>query len=82
MRRPYDRGFTHAGYVKMGQEVYPCTLTDMSLSGATLNFEGPIDLPDQFTVQLTRDGHVTRRCTVVWNDGVQVGVIFEVDEEG
>ena len=39
MRRPYDRGFTHAGYVKMGQEVYPCTLTDMSLSGAAIAAE-------------------------------------------
>jgi hypothetical protein len=81
MRRSYGRGFTHAGYVKTGQEVYACKLTDMSLSGATLSFASPIDLPDHFTVQLTRDGHVTRNCTVAWNDGVQVGVVFGINKE-
>jgi len=49
----------------------------MSRSGATLTFDGPIDLPDRFSIQLTSDGKVFRDCVVQWHDGIQIGVSFE-----
>jgi hypothetical protein len=74
------RGFTHDGYVKIGEEIYPCQLTAMSSAGATLNFEGPVDLPERFTIQLTRDGKVTRDCVVWWYEGTRMEVIFRTAE--
>jgi len=77
MRLPSTRGFSHSGYVKTGGEIYRCELTNMPTSGATLSFEGPVDLPDDFTIQLTSDGKVTRHCTVSWSEGIYVGVVFK-----
>lgn len=74
------RGFSHAGFVKAGEETYPCHFTDMTRIGAILIFDGPIDLPDKFTVHLTADGKVTRRCRARWHEGNQIGVSFDPDE--
>ena len=76
MRLPSTRGFSHSGYVKTGGEIYRCELTEMSASGATLSFEGPVDLPDHFSIQLTSDGKVARDCVVSWSEGIYVGVVF------
>lgn len=74
------RGFSHAGYVKTGEETYPCYFTNMSRIGAILVFDGPIDLPDHFTICLTADGKVMRHCQVRWHEGNQIGVSFGADE--
>ena len=74
------RGFSHAGYVKAGEETYPCHLINMTRIGATLIFDGPIDLPDRFTIHLTADGKVARQCQVRWHEGNQIGVSFAADE--
>jgi hypothetical protein len=70
------KGLTHAGYVKTGEEVYPCHFTNMSGTGAIVIFDGPIDLPDRFTVRLAPDGRVERDCTVLWSEGTQIGISF------
>jgi hypothetical protein len=36
----------------------------------------PDDVPDQFTVVLSRDGAVNRDCGVVWRSEREVGVQF------
>jgi hypothetical protein len=77
MRLPSAQGFSHSGYVKTGGEIYRCELMEMSATGATLSFEGPVDLPDHFTIQLTSDGKVTRHCLVSWSEGIYVGVVFK-----
>jgi hypothetical protein len=53
----------------------------MSSAGATLAFEGPVDLPDRFAIQMAANGKVTRNCVMAWNEGTQFGVIFEGDEK-
>jgi len=68
--------FQHSGFVKTDNETYPCLFSNMSRSGATLTFDGPIDLPDRFSIQLTSDGKVFRDCVVQWHDGVQIGISF------
>jgi hypothetical protein len=52
LRPPYLRGFNHIGYVKVGEESYPCQIFDMSSTSATLFFKNRIELPDRFTVHL------------------------------
>jgi hypothetical protein len=48
----------------------------MSATGAVLTFRGPVDLPARFTLVLTPLGNVVRVCTVTWEEGEQVGVVF------
>jgi PilZ domain len=68
--------FQHVGFVKTDNETYPCRFSDMSRTGATIIFEGPIDLPDRFSIQLTSDGKVSRDCVVQWHEGIKIGVSF------
>jgi hypothetical protein len=77
MRQRSLQGFNRAGFVKIGEETYPCQLTNMSVTGATIIFDGPIDLPERFAVQLTTDGQVIRACKATWHEGTQTGVVFE-----
>jgi hypothetical protein len=79
-RRP-TQGFTHSGYVKSGEQFYPCRVTGMSSMGATLAFDGPIDLPERFAIQMAANGKVARNCVVAWNEGTQFGVVFEGAEK-
>jgi hypothetical protein len=69
-------GLTHDGFVKIGEEQYPCKVTNMSVTGAVLTFRGPVDLPVRFTLLLTPLGNVVRDCTTIWEEGEQVGVVF------
>jgi hypothetical protein len=71
------RGFAHEGFVRFNEVTYPCQVKDMSATGAILNFELFIELPPRYTVQLIREGMVTRTCVVTWQEDYQVGVLFE-----
>ena len=70
-RSRFLRGFGHQGFVKIGEETYPCELADISASGATLTVGALIDLPEPFFVQLRRGGKEVRRCSVVWDDSTR-----------
>jgi flagellar basal body rod protein FlgF len=70
-------GLSRTGFVKIGEETYPCQLTNMSVTGATIFFDGPIDLPERFTIQLTEDGRITRACKTTWHEGNETGLVFE-----
>ena len=69
-------GFVHDGMVRIGEEQYPCKVTNMSATGAVLTFNAPIDLPDRFTLLLIPYGNVMRNCVMTWEEGEQVGVVF------
>jgi hypothetical protein len=68
--------FQHFGFVKTGSETYRCRISSMSSAGAAIMFDGPIDLPERFSIQLTSDGKVSRDCVVQWRDGIQIGISF------
>ena len=74
--------FAHSGYLKVGQEIYVCQVSNMSISGATICFDGPIDVPDHFSIHLTPDGKIARTCAVVWQEGGEIGVTFASCERG
>lgn len=77
LRRPRTyTGFAHSGFVRFDEQVYPCDVTAMSATGATLTFRLPVELPDRFILQLHANGRVTRQCCVTWDEGVKVGVVF------
>lgn len=81
MRSPPAQGFIHSGYVRSGEQLYPCKVTGMSATGATLAFEGPLDLPERFAIQMAINGGVTRNCVMAWSEDTQFGVVFESAEK-
>ena len=68
--------FNHAGFVKIDESFYRCWVSDMTRTGARLTLEHPIDLPQTFSLQLTRDGKVLRSCSLIWQDGYGASVSF------
>lgn len=52
----------------------PCTIADVSATGARLTTDHMDLLPDQFDLALNAD--VMRKCQVVWRRQNQVGVKF------
>jgi hypothetical protein len=53
-----------------------CTMLDASATGAQLSVKTTSELPNQFTLVLSKNGRVFRRCQVVWRNGDIVGVRF------
>ncbi len=54
----------------------PCTMSDVSHSGARLVLDADTELPDRFLLLLSANGGARRRCRVIWRAGVTVGVQF------
>ena len=52
-----------------------CTVRNMSASGAAIDLENPITLPQSFTLSIERDNFV-RNCRTVWRNGRRVGLAF------
>ena len=75
-RQRAPTGFSHSGLVRFDEQFYPCNVTEMSLSGATLTFKMPVELPERFTLQLTAT-NVIRQCRVTWDEGLKFGVVFD-----
>ena len=82
-RRTNDRvQFDHKRVVcimsRDGSWQRPCTMRDVSTSGAKLRVEGSLDGLDlkDFYLVLTKLGKAHRRCSVVWQKDDQLGVRF------
>ena len=78
-RRRVIRVSTHQrGVIKFGSTgtEHPCTVNDLTPSGAGLSVGSIFGLPQVF--RLTIDGEAgTRHCRVIWSDGKKLGVSFE-----
>ena len=53
-----------------------CMVRNISQSGARLEIESPVGLPDAFTLVIATD-HFMRDCRAVWNVEKRVGVAFQ-----
>jgi hypothetical protein len=53
-----------------------CTMVDVSEGGARLKVEHPTQIPDLFTLVLSRGARTSRRCQVRWRSATEVGVQF------
>ena len=53
----------------------PCTVRNMSSSGAAVEFAQRIDLPPTFTLVIECD-RLRRRCRPVWSDRRRAGMAF------
>lgn len=52
-----------------------CTVRNMSASGAAIDLENPVTLPQSFTLSISRD-HFVRNCRAVWHSNKRVGIAF------
>jgi hypothetical protein len=53
-----------------------CTLIDISDSGAKLALENIEEIPEKFSLWLSRHGHPCYACQVVWSRQDSIGVQF------
>jgi hypothetical protein len=53
-----------------------CTLADISVSGMRLKVRRPMEVPEFFSLSLTRGRAVWRKCTVVWRSKTEIGARF------
>ncbi len=58
-------------------QILPCSILDVSDTGARLEPAKPDSVPDYFGLLLSENGLPRRECRVVWREGPQIGVIFE-----
>jgi len=65
-----------AGTIEFSGEVIPCTVRNLSDSGAGIEVTSPLWFPDHFVLALPSEGW-RKPCSVVWRDEKRVGVVFE-----
>jgi hypothetical protein len=53
-----------------------CTMLDVSATGAQLRVNATSEVPREFTLILSKNGRVFRRCQIVWRCEDIVGVQF------
>lgn len=53
-----------------------CTMVDVSASGARLRLNAASEVPDEFTLVLSKAGRVRRRCRIVWRREELMGIQF------
>jgi hypothetical protein len=53
-----------------------CAVKNLSASGAALEFESALDIPDRLTLCILPEP-VKRNCRVVWRNQKRIGVSFE-----
>jgi hypothetical protein len=59
-----------------GKQPIECRISDISKIGAKLTCKTFDQLPDEFSLYLTRDGNVGRRCKTVRRDDDGIGLEF------
>jgi hypothetical protein len=62
--------------VKVGEEFFSCSIKDMSITGAGLSLDNPVELPAKFELRFARN---SRNCSLIWQENGNAGVLFEAD---
>ena len=78
LRKKPRRQFHYTARIIVGKEAppLPCSIADISETGARLVLERESELPEKFLLLLTASGDAHRHCRVVWRTGLIVGVAF------
>lgn len=75
--RPPRRRVLKSGTVAYGDrfQCFPCTVRDLSESGARLRVDNPLMVPNHFELLIEQDGFEAN-CEAVWRHDHEVGVRF------
>jgi hypothetical protein len=74
----FEKGFTANMMAIDGTWRRPCTMMDVSDTGARLSIDGSVEglAMKEFFLVLSTMGKAYRRCELAWVNGAQVGVHF------
>jgi hypothetical protein len=73
-RPPARKRVLNSGKIFLGIHSIPCTIRDISETGASLQVQTTADIPAVFV--FVQGGHPARTCQTIWRDDTQIGVIF------
>jgi hypothetical protein len=77
-RKSRRRAIRYTAWLVLGPAIrHSCFLSDISETGARIDFEEPDAVPDRFLLWLASNGSARRTCRVVWREKQQIGVKFE-----
>jgi hypothetical protein len=62
--------------IEWGCEKIPCTIRDLSVTGAAVELSDQVETPATFTLIVPEDG-LKLMCNVVWRRGFRIGVAFD-----
>ena len=65
-----------SGTIEFGGGAIDCTIRNLSSTGAALDVNSPVGIPEQFTLVLPADG-VNMPCHVVWRRPNRIGIAFD-----
>jgi hypothetical protein len=77
-KREPRKSLQQPGWITLdgGFAARPCTVQDMSSTGAKITVDDPNVLPAKLRLAFSRDARTGRSCEVVWRRGKSVGVKF------
>lgn len=76
-RRHVRRNVQLSGVAVLERESrFACRIQDISQTGAMLIFDTPVEVPDDFMLEIGGNEIVSRRCWVVRRNSDGVGVLF------
>lgn len=67
---------TKSAKIEWGCEKLPCTIRDLSVTGAALELSDQVAIPETFTLIVPEDG-LRLVCKVVWRRAFRIGVAFD-----
>lgn len=66
-----------AAKIEYGGDLIPCTIRDLSITGAAIEFDRvEVRIPPAFTLLVPEDG-LRLPCHVVWRKDYRMGVAFD-----
>ncbi len=65
-----------AGTIEFSGHAIPCTVRNLSASGAAIEVKTPLWFPDHFTLGIASDGF-RKACHIVWRDEQRIGLAFD-----
>ena len=79
LRKAMRRDLTYQVWISYGKErrIVPCTISNVSETGARLCLPFNGDVPETFLLMLSQSGRARRRCKVAWRSTLELGVRFE-----
>ncbi|HET9616627.1 MAG TPA: PilZ domain-containing protein [Pseudolabrys sp.] len=74
-RSPRSRTFKGGSIIFGVAAAIDCIIRNMSESGAALEIESPVGIPDEF-ILIVKPEFVKRNCRVAWRSAKRIGVAF------
>jgi hypothetical protein len=65
-----------AGTIEFGEETLPCTVRNLSATGAGVELNSPLWFPERFVLAVPSEGW-RKPCRLIWRNERRIGVAFE-----